>query len=55
MNLLKRLAREEAGLETVEYAIIAGLVVSGLVAVIVSIGNWVYGQFNTLKSSVGAP
>ena len=54
MKLAKRFLQDEQGLETVEYAIIAGLVVSGLVAIIVAIGNWVFTQFNTLKTNVGA-
>ncbi len=52
--MLKRWLSDERGLETVEYAIIAGLVVAGLVAIIVAIGVWVKGKFNTLKTSLGA-
>jgi Flp pilus assembly pilin Flp len=54
MKLAKRFLHDERGLETVEYAIIAGLVVSGLVAVIAAIGTWVKSQFDTLKTNVGA-
>ena len=43
-NSLKKFLNDEAGLETVEYAIIAGLIVAGLVAVVTSIGAWVNGQ-----------
>jgi Flp pilus assembly pilin Flp len=54
MKLAKRFLQDEQGLETVEYAIIAGLVVSGLVAIIASIGTWVKAQFTTLQTNVGA-
>ena len=54
MNILKRFLREEEGLETVEYAIIVGLIVAGLVAVIGAIGVWVKGRFTTLQSDIGA-
>jgi Flp pilus assembly pilin Flp len=54
MKTFAQFVSDEKGLETVEYAIIAGLVVSGLVAVIVAIGTWVKGQFDTLKTEVGA-
>ena len=54
MNLAKRFLRDEQGLETVEYAIIAGLVVSGLVAVIAAIGAWVNGRFTQLRTNIGA-
>jgi Flp pilus assembly pilin Flp len=49
-----RFLHDERGLETVEYAIIAGLVVSGLVAVIAAIATWVKTQFDNLKTNIGA-
>ena len=49
MSALKRFASDEHGLETVEYAIIAGLIVSGLIAIIVAIGGWVKNQFTNLQ------
>jgi pilus assembly protein Flp/PilA len=54
MKLIKRFLDDERGLETVEYAIIAGLIVSGLVAVVVAIGSWVQGRFQTLQTDLGA-
>ena len=51
---LKTFVSDDRGLETVEYAIIAGLIVTGLVAIIVAIGAWVKTQFSNLKTSVGA-
>jgi Flp pilus assembly pilin Flp len=51
---MNRFLADEAGLETVEYAIIAGMIVAGLVAVVVAIGTWVKGEFDTLKTNVGA-
>ena len=55
MKLIKRFLQDEQGLETVEYAIIAGLIVSGLVAIIAAIGTWVRQQFTNLQTNVGAP
>ena len=52
-NLSKFLA-DERGLETVEYAIITGLIVTGLVAVVAAIGTWIKGKFDGLKTTVGA-
>ena len=40
MRSISKFLSDERGLETVEYAIIAGLIVSGLVAIIVAIGGW---------------
>ena len=44
LNSVKRFLADDRGLETVEYAIIAGLIVTGLVAIIVAIGVWVKGN-----------
>ena len=51
---LKRFVRNVDGLETVEYAIIAGLIVVGTIVAIAAIGVWVTMQFETLQSSLGA-
>lgn len=53
-NLLKKFVKDERGLETVEYAIIVGLIVGGLVIVIAAIGAWVNTQFTTLQTDLGA-
>ena len=47
-NVMKRFMADDRGLETVEYAIIIGLIVAGLIGVIATIGEWVYDQFNSL-------
>ena len=51
---MKNFLNDEAGLETVEYAIIAGMIVAGTVAVVVAIGGWVNGQFTALQTDLGA-
>jgi Flp pilus assembly pilin Flp len=53
-NILRRFVRDENGLETVEYAIIAGLIVAGTVLTITAIGVWVKAQFDGLKTDLGA-
>ncbi|MEW6745845.1 MAG: Flp family type IVb pilin [Planctomycetota bacterium] len=53
-SFMKRFLKNEEGLETVEYAIIAGLIVVGLVALVIAIGNWVSAQFTQLKTELGA-
>jgi pilus assembly protein Flp/PilA len=52
--MLKSFLADDRGLETVEYAIIAGMIVAGLIAVVVAIGTWVKGKFNALKTDLGA-
>jgi pilus assembly protein Flp/PilA len=54
MSTIKRFIKDEQGLETVEYAIIAGLIVVGIVAAITAIGTWVQLQFTTLQTDLGA-
>lgn len=50
----KRLVADESGLETVEYAIITGLIVAGTITAIAAIGVWVANQFDDLKNTLGA-
>ena len=52
MQLIKRFLEDERGLETVEYAIMSGLVVAGLVGVIAAIGTWVKGRFEDLLAEL---
>jgi Flp pilus assembly pilin Flp len=53
-NLLKKFLRDERGLETVEYAIIAGLIVVGTIGLIASIGGWVNTRFTRLDTDLKA-
>jgi Flp pilus assembly pilin Flp len=52
MKKIWNFIKEEDGLETVEYAIIAGLIVVGTIATILSIGTWVKTQFTSLQSGL---
>jgi Flp pilus assembly pilin Flp len=52
-TVLKRFVNDEKGLETVEYAIIAGLIVVGVIATVASIGTWVNVKFQALLTALG--
>lgn len=58
-NLFKKFLADEQGLETVEYAVIAGLVVAGAITTITAIGLWVAARFEQLETALntgsGAP
>jgi len=58
MNTLARICRkfvaDERGLETVEYAIITGLIVAGTIGIIGGIGIWVQDTFQTVSDEIGA-
>jgi len=51
-NAMKRFFKDEKGLETVEYAIILGIVVVATITSIVAIGTWVQGKFETLNAEL---
>ena len=49
--MLKRFVQDERGLETVEWAVIAALIVVGLVGVITTLGDNVLAAFSTLSTA----
>ena len=51
-ELMKRFIKDEKGLETVEYAIIAGLIVVGVIATVTTIGGYVKVKFEALASAL---
>ena len=53
-TLLKKFLKDEKGLETVEYAIIAGLIVVGTIGLMASIGGWVNTKFAALDAGLSA-
>lgn len=52
LKVLKRFVNDEQGLETVEYAIIMGLIVAGTIGVIASIGTWVNAKFVAVEAEL---
>jgi Flp pilus assembly pilin Flp len=46
---MKRFLKEERGMETVEWAVLAALIVAGLITVVVGIGNNVKSAFTKLQ------
>jgi pilus assembly protein Flp/PilA len=52
LSEVKRFVLAEDGLETVEYAIISGIIVVAVIATLVSIGTWVSGKFTTLNAGL---
>ena len=52
METMKKFLKDESGLETVEYAIILGLIVAGTITLIVTLGNWVRTQFSTVTNAL---
>jgi Flp pilus assembly pilin Flp len=51
-NLLNKLVKDEQGGEVLEYALIAGLIIVGAIAVITSIGGKVLAKWTSLDSSM---
>ena len=54
MKMLRKFWNDETGLETVEYAIITGLIVAATITAIGLLGAWVSGQFDAVNTQVGA-
>jgi Flp pilus assembly pilin Flp len=54
MEKIRKFIKDEEGLETVEYAIILGIVVVGTIALVAWLGGWVSGRFQTLQDQVGS-
>ncbi len=53
-NLLNSFFSDERGTETVEWGLMAGLIVGGLVLTVAAIGLWVKNKFTTLQGDLGA-
>jgi Flp pilus assembly pilin Flp len=54
VGIVRRFWSNDQGLETVEYAVIVGLIVAAVIATIAAIGIWVAGTYTTFKTNVGA-
>lgn len=51
MDIMKRFLNDERGMETVEWAVLAALIVAGLVAVIATLGGNVLTKFTQLRDA----
>lgn len=57
-KLLARFAAEEDGAAMVEYSILIGIITAAVIAIIVTVGLWVEGQWTELRDELageGAP
>jgi len=55
MRILRRWMLDERGMETVEYAILAGLMVSAIVAILFALGDWVFKRTRLIERSIYGP
>ena len=53
-QFMKSFYSDDQGLETVEYAVIVGLIVGGVVVVLAALGVWVAGVYTQVTQAVGA-
>lgn len=51
-EIMKRFLKDEQGTETVEWAILIGLIAVAAITFIISIGGWVVTKFQTLDSEL---
>ena len=52
VGLIMRFISDEKGLETVEYAILVGLMVAGVIATIAAIGTWVKKTYESAQAGL---
>jgi Flp pilus assembly pilin Flp len=52
-EIVKRFVKDERGLETVEYAVILGLIVVATIVLVIQLGGWVAQQFRDVLTNVG--
>ena len=52
MRAIKQFLADERGLETVEYAVISGILVASLVLVVAAIAGWVTDQFANMQGEL---
>jgi Flp pilus assembly pilin Flp len=52
LQLIKRFVREESGLETVEYAVMAGLIVVGVILTVTTLGGKVKAKLDALEAAL---
>jgi len=48
---MKKFIRDDRGLETVEWGILAALIVTGLVTVVKTLGTQILGKFTSLQTA----
>jgi len=54
MDRIRRFLSDQTGTETVEWAIMIGIIAVAAIATIVAIGGWVQTQFTTLNTNLPA-
>ena len=54
MKALRKFLKDEQGTETVEWAIIIGLIAVASIGFIISIGGWVGDKFETLDGALSS-
>lgn len=52
---VSQFVREEDGTETVEWGVMAGLMVAGLVGIVAAIGTWIHTRMTNLQTNLGTP
>ena len=54
IEMCKRLSADQSGLETVEWAVVGGLIVGGIVVVVATLGQNVLTQFTKMSTAIPA-
>jgi pilus assembly protein Flp/PilA len=55
LNTVKKFGRDEEGAALVEYTVLLGILLVGVIATIVSVGGWVSTKWTSLYSAISTP
>ena len=52
LQLVRRLRRDEDGAALIEYTVLLGILLVGVIATIGLVGTWILGQWSTLNTAL---
>lgn len=54
LGALKKFAKDEEGAALVEYTVLLGILLVGVIAIIGTVGTWISNHWNTLSTNIAA-
>ena len=51
-NRIRRLGKDEEGAALIEYTVLLGILLLGVIALILAVGTWVNGKWSTLNTQL---
>jgi len=54
IGALKKFAKDEDGAALIEYTVLLGIMVAGVITTIIAVGTWVDGKWTAFAGAIGA-